>query len=91
VTAANRSIRPTALTLTLGIAVASWVVAVRQMSGMDMGVATRLGSFGFFVVLWVVMMAAMMLPGAAPAAVDAATASAPVLSSGFTASARASA
>jgi predicted metal-binding membrane protein len=69
VTTANRSIRPTVLTLTLGIAGASWVVAVRQMSGMDMGVATRLGSFGFFVVLWVVMMAAMMLPGAAPAAV----------------------
>jgi predicted metal-binding membrane protein len=56
------------LTLTLGLAGTSWVVAVRQMSGMDMGVATRLGSFGFFVVLWVVMMAAMMLPGAAPAA-----------------------
>jgi predicted metal-binding membrane protein len=69
VTAANRRIRPTVLTFTLGIAGASWVVAVRQMSGMDMGVATQLGSFGFFAVLWVVMMAAMMLPGAAPAAV----------------------
>jgi predicted metal-binding membrane protein len=69
VTAANRSIRATVLTLTLGIAGAAWAVAVRQMSGMDMGVATQLGSFGFFVVLWVVMMAAMMLPGAAPAAV----------------------
>jgi predicted metal-binding membrane protein len=65
---ANRSIRPAVLTLTLGIAGACWVVAVRQMSGMDMGVATQLGSFGFFVLLWVVMMAAMMLPGAAPAA-----------------------
>ena len=32
-----------------------------------MGVATGLGSFGFFVALWVSMMAAMMLPGAAPA------------------------
>jgi predicted metal-binding membrane protein len=60
---------PAALTVTLGIAGASWVVAVRQMSGMDMGVATRLGSFEFFVVLWVLMMAAMMLPGAAPAVV----------------------
>jgi predicted metal-binding membrane protein len=69
VTAASRIIRPTALTLTLGIAGASWVVAVRMMSGMDMGVATRLGSFGFFVALWVVMMAAMMLPSAAPATV----------------------
>jgi predicted metal-binding membrane protein len=57
----------TALTVTLGLAAASWVVAARQMSGMDMGVATRLGSFAFFVALWVWMMAAMMLPGAAPA------------------------
>ena len=56
-----------AVTLTLGIAAASWVVAVRQMNGMDMGVATQLGSFAFFAVLWVAMMAAMMLPGAAPA------------------------
>ena len=56
------------LTATLGLAAASWVVAVRQMSGMDMGVATELGSFAFFVALWVSMMATMMLPGAAPAA-----------------------
>jgi predicted dithiol-disulfide oxidoreductase (DUF899 family) len=34
-----------------------------------MGTATQLGSFGFFIVVWVVMMAAMMLPGAAPAVV----------------------
>jgi predicted metal-binding membrane protein len=58
-----------ALTVTLGLAAASWVVAVRQMSGMDMGVATRLGSFAFFAALWVTMMAAMMLPGAVPAVV----------------------
>jgi len=60
-------LRYAALTATLGLAAASWVVAVRQMNGMDMGVATRLGSFAFFVALWVSMMAAMMLPGAAPA------------------------
>jgi predicted metal-binding membrane protein len=59
--------RTAALTATLGLAAASWVVAVRQMNGMDMGVATELGSFAFFVALWVSMMAAMMLPGAAPA------------------------
>ncbi len=56
-----------ALAATLGLAAVSWVVAVRQMSGMDMGVATRLGSFGFFAAVWVSMMAAMMLPGAVPA------------------------
>jgi predicted metal-binding membrane protein len=66
---------PAALTVTLVIAGASWVVAVRQMSGMDMGVATRLGSFGFFIVLWVLMMAAMMLPGAVPAVLRRAQAS----------------
>jgi predicted metal-binding membrane protein len=60
-------LRHAALTATLGLAAASWVVAVQQMNGMDMGVATQLGSFAFFVALWVSMMAAMMLPGAAPA------------------------
>jgi predicted metal-binding membrane protein len=38
------------------------------MSGMDMGVATTLGSFPFFLSVWVPMMAAMMLPGVAPSA-----------------------
>ena len=64
-----------ALSVTLGLAAASWVVAVRQMNGMDMGVATRLGSFAFFAAGWVLMMAAMMLPGAAPAVVRRAQAS----------------
>jgi predicted metal-binding membrane protein len=59
--------RITAALIVLGLAAAAWVVAVRQMSGMDMGVATPLGSFAFFVVLWAVMMAAMMLPSAIPA------------------------
>src|SRR5438552_17257553 len=64
-----------ALTATLGLAAASLVVAVQQMNGMDMGVATQLGSFAFFVALWVSMMAAMMLPGAAPAVLRRAQAS----------------
>ena len=50
-----------ALTGTLGLAAASWVVAVQQMSGMDMGAATDPGSFAFFIAIWVPMMAAMML------------------------------
>ncbi len=58
-----------ALTVTLGLAAAAWVIALRLMSGMDMGVATRLGSFAFFVAAWLSMMAAMMLPGATPAIV----------------------
>ena len=40
-----------------------------------MGPATELGAFGSFAVLWVSMMAAMMLPGAAPAAARHARAS----------------
>jgi predicted metal-binding membrane protein len=67
--------RHAALPAMLGLGAACWVVAVRQMNGMDMGVATRLGSFGFFVALWVSMMAAMMLPGAAPAVLRHALAS----------------
>ena len=62
------STRASQLILLLGLAEACWVVAVRQMSGMDMGAATELGSLGFFVAAWVSMMAAMMLPGAVPAA-----------------------
>jgi predicted metal-binding membrane protein len=81
---ASRSAAPTgagtaatagALTVTLGVAAAAWVVAVRQMNGMNMGVATRLGSFALFAAVWVPMMAAMMLPGAAPAVVRRAQAS----------------
>ena len=56
-----------ALVATLGLAAFSWVVAVGQMKGMNMGVATRLGAFGSFAAVWAWMMAAMMLPGAAPA------------------------
>ncbi|HEY0932251.1 MAG TPA: DUF2182 domain-containing protein [Trebonia sp.] len=61
---------PAALTVTLGLAAACWAVAVWLMRGMDMGIATRPGSFGFFAAAWVTMMAAMMLPGAAPAVAD---------------------
>jgi predicted metal-binding membrane protein len=55
------------LGVTLGLAAACWAAAAWLMDGMDMGVATRPGSFGFFATVWVTMMAAMMLPGAAPA------------------------
>jgi predicted metal-binding membrane protein len=67
------------LTATLGLAAAAWVVSVRQMNGMDMGVATGLGSFSFFLTVWVSMMAAMMLPGASPAVSRHARASGRVL------------
>jgi len=52
---------------TIGLATISWLVVVRQMNGMDMGSATMLGSFSSFILMWMVMMAAMMLPGITPA------------------------
>jgi predicted metal-binding membrane protein len=57
------------LAATLGLAAACWAAAAWLMHGMDMGLATRPGSLGFFAAAWVTMMAAMMLPGAAPAVV----------------------
>src|ERR1700691_1775164 len=75
VTRATPAVTAATLTGTLGLAAVSWMVAVWQMHGMDMGVATRLGSFAFFIGVWVVMMAAMMLPGAVPAVLRRAEAS----------------
>ena len=66
-TTAVATARTAVMAATLGLAAASWAIAVWQMHGMDMGVATRLGSFASFIAVWVVMMAAMMLPAAAPA------------------------
>jgi len=52
----------------LGLAAAAWAVSVERMSGMDMGPGTDPGRLGWFVVTWVLMMAAMMLPSLVPAA-----------------------
>jgi predicted metal-binding membrane protein len=51
----------------LGLAIAAWVAAADWMNGMDMRGHFTAGSFGFFVALWVVMMAAMMFPSVWPA------------------------
>jgi len=64
-TGAGTAATVAALTVTLGPAAACWVVAVWQMNGMDMGVATRVGPFGVFLAVWAAMMAAMMQPGVA--------------------------
>jgi predicted metal-binding membrane protein len=52
--------------LLLGAALVAWIVTVERMSGMDMGPGTNLGGLGWFVGIWVTMMAAMMLPSVAP-------------------------
>jgi predicted metal-binding membrane protein len=51
----------------LGAALVAWIVTVQRMRGMDAGPGTDLGTLGWFVGIWVTMMAAMMLPSAAPA------------------------
>jgi predicted metal-binding membrane protein len=48
-------------------AAAGWVVLAGRMAGMDTSPGGGFGSLGWFAVTWVVMTAAMMLPGSAPA------------------------
>jgi predicted metal-binding membrane protein len=54
--------------LILGGALVAWIVTLERMRGMDAGPGTELGGLGWFLGLWVTMMAAMMLPSAAPMA-----------------------
>jgi predicted metal-binding membrane protein len=58
-----------ALLATVGLGVVGWAVTVMRIGGMDMGVATTLGSFAFFLSVWIPMMAAMMLPGVVPSVI----------------------
>src|ERR1700759_2282141 len=44
----------------------AWWSAVDRMQGMDAGPGTALGALGWFLGVWVVMMAAMMLPSVVP-------------------------
>jgi predicted metal-binding membrane protein len=53
--------------LLLAGAGAAWWASLDRMHGMDAGPWTGLGTLGWFLGLWVVMMAAMMLPSAIPA------------------------
>ena len=50
----------------LGAALVTWIVTAGRMRGMDAGPGTDLGSVGWYVGVWVTMMAAMMFPAAAP-------------------------
>ncbi len=47
-------------------ALVAWIVTYRRMRGMDAGPGTDLGGLGWYVGVWVTMMAAMMLPSVAP-------------------------
>jgi predicted metal-binding membrane protein len=50
----------------LAVALVAWIVTVERMLGMDAGPGTDLGGLGWFVGIWVTMMAAMMLPSVSP-------------------------
>ena len=50
----------------LAAALVAWIVTVQRMRGMDAGPGTDLGTLGWYLGIWVTMMAAMMLPSAAP-------------------------
>jgi predicted metal-binding membrane protein len=50
----------------IAVAGLGWLLTGERMAGMDMGPGTDLGSLGFYVSVWVAMMAAMMLPSAVP-------------------------
>ncbi len=52
--------------LLVALAAVAWVITGDQMSGMDAGPGTDPGALGFFIGVWVVMMAAMMFPSIAP-------------------------
>jgi predicted metal-binding membrane protein len=50
----------------LVLAVVAWLVTDDRMGGMESMPGMALGSLGFFIGVWVVMMAAMMFPAVAP-------------------------
>ena len=54
------------IALLLVLAVLAWWFTVDRMRGMDNGPGTDLGTLGWFLGIWLVMMAAMMFPSVAP-------------------------
>jgi predicted metal-binding membrane protein len=54
--------------LLVAAALVCWILVVAQMQGMDAGPGTDLGGLGWYLGIWVTMMAAMMLPSVAPMA-----------------------
>lgn len=68
------------------LAAIGWWWTVGEMRGMDNGPWTALGTFGWFLGVWVVMMAAMMFPSVSPTvALYARMSRSRVLAVGFTA------
>ena len=65
-TITERALRPGVVAALVGGTLAAWVLVVARMRGMDAGPGTDLGSAGWYLGIWVTMMAAMMLPSALP-------------------------
>ncbi len=63
--AASRA-RLSLIALLFALSVVAWWWTVERMRGMDAGPGTDLGTLGWFVGVWVVMMAAMMFPSVSP-------------------------
>src|SRR5436853_6267390 len=61
----RRTPAATVAVMLAGVLVA-WLISIREMSGMDAGPGTDLGTLGWYVGVWVTMMAAMMLPSVLP-------------------------
>jgi predicted metal-binding membrane protein len=59
--------RTTLVAALLVATLVAWIVTVQRMRGMDAGPGTALGPLGWYLGIWVTMMAAMMLPSTAPA------------------------
>jgi predicted metal-binding membrane protein len=54
------------IALLVALAAVAWWSTAERMQGMDEGPGTTLGALGWFLGVWVVMMAAMMFPSVAP-------------------------
>jgi predicted metal-binding membrane protein len=52
--------------LLIALSIFAWIITGDRMEGMDAGPGTDLGGLGWFVGVWVVMMAAMMFPSILP-------------------------
>jgi len=61
----TRTVSPLVAVL-LGLVGLAWWTSLDRMEGMDAGPWTTLGTLGWFLGIWAVMMAAMMLPSAIP-------------------------
>jgi predicted metal-binding membrane protein len=62
----SRAVQVGLIASLLVVAAGAWARTGDRMGGMDAGPGTELGGLGWFAVVWVTMMAAMMLPSIVP-------------------------